>query len=161
MSPITDLPTVLLVLRRALLFGAFWFVLAGIAPDAALAAVPVVAAATALSLRFLPPRPFPLLRALGYAPGFLWRSVVGGVDVAWRAFHPALPLDPGWLRLPVRLSPGARVALGAELSLMPGSLVAGSAGGDLLVHTLDRRQDIAAAVRQEAARIATLDQVAK
>ncbi|HSG57839.1 MAG TPA: Na+/H+ antiporter subunit E, partial [Paracoccaceae bacterium] len=110
-----------------------------------------------LSLRLLPPGPPLRLWALArFLPGFILRSVVGGVDVAWRAFHPRLPIDPGWIELPVTLTAGGRVALGAELSLMPGTLVAGSDGERMLIHVLNRQQDAIGLVRAEEARMAQI-----
>jgi multicomponent Na+:H+ antiporter subunit E len=73
--------------------------------------------------------------------------------VARRAFDPHLPLRPGWLIRDVALSAGGRVALGAELSLMPGTLVAGSDGRALLVHVLDTGDDHEQALATEEARL--------
>ncbi|MFC7704725.1 Na+/H+ antiporter subunit E [Plastorhodobacter daqingensis] len=145
------------VLRRLAAFATLWLVLAGAAPDALAFGVPVAALATWMSFALLPAGPpLRLGRGLRALPHFLWRSVVGGVDVAQRAFHPRLPLDPGWAKVRVPLGGGARVALGAELSLMPGTLVAGSAGDRLLIHMLDRSQDIEGAVALEAGRLAEI-----
>ncbi|WP_162300801.1 Na+/H+ antiporter subunit E [Alkalilacustris brevis] len=153
-----ELPLVLmLVLKRGALLAAVWLVLAGAGGDALLVGLLVVPVATWISLRLLPASGgVRLYRMLLFLPGFLWRSLLGGVDVAWRVFHPALPIRPGWIKEPVNLSDGGKVALGAELSLMPGTLVAGSDGPMLLVHVLDTRQHTADAVHVEEARIATL-----
>ena len=81
-----------------------WVVLAGPSPDYALYGAVSVAAALALSLGLVPPRPpadragltalgvervgGPGARAVGavvLAAWFLGQSVAGGVDVAWRA----------------------------------------------------------------------------
>ena len=138
--------------RRLALFAALWFVLAD-GEGLVLGAV-VVPAASWLSLRLLPAtHPLRMLALLAIVPGFVWRSLLGGLDVARRAFDPRLPLDPGWIEVPVDLPDGGKVALGAELSLMPGTLVAGSANGRLLVHVLDRQQDAAGTVRNEAMRM--------
>jgi multicomponent Na+:H+ antiporter subunit E len=59
------------------------------------------------------------------------------MDVARRAFAREPRLRPGWVALPVDLPAGARAALGGELSLMPGTLAAGSDEHRLLVHLLD------------------------
>src|SRR5690606_30734280 len=86
-------------------------------------------------------------------PRFAWQSLIGGIDVARRAFHPRLPIRPGRLRIAVELPEGGRVALGGELSLMPGTLAAGCDGDHLLVHVLDLDQDIESAVREEERRV--------
>lgn len=138
--------------RRLALFGALWFVLTG-GEGAVLGAV-VVLTASWLSIRLLPAmRPLRMSALLAIVPGFVWRSLLGGVDVARRALDPRLPLDPGWIEIPVDLSDGGRVALGGELSLMPGTLVAGNANGRLLVHVLDRQQDTTSTVHNEAMRM--------
>lgn len=138
--------------RRIFLFGVLWFILTGTeAPVLGAVAVP---AAGWLSLRLAPAtRPIRIGALLAIGPGFVWRSLLGGLDVARRAFDPRLPLDPGWIEVPVDLPEGGRVALGGELSLMPGTLAAGSEGGRLLVHVLDRGGDQVGAVRDEAARL--------
>ena len=84
-------------------------------------------------------------------PGFLWRSLMGGVDVARRVFDPRMPLMPGWKIVRTRLPDGGKVALGGEFSLMPGTLVAGAKGDRLLIHMLDTRQDIAGQIAHEEA----------
>ncbi len=144
-------------LKRALILAPILPALGADAREALLLGGPAVAAATWLSLRLLPPqRPLRVLRFLTLLPGFLWRSLLGGVDVAWRAFHPRMPLNPGWASVPSQLPDGGKVALGAEFSLMPGTLVAGTREGKLLVHMLDADQHLEGAVRLEEARIARM-----
>lgn len=128
--------------RFALLF-AVWLVLTSGAAGALLPGALAAAVATVLSLRLQPAdgrlvRP---LRVLALAPEFLWVSLLGGIDVAWRALHPHMPIDPGWIRYRTRLPAGAaRVALGDEVSLMPGTLAAGTHGDMLYVHCLNRTE---------------------
>lgn len=141
-------------LKRLALLAAVWLGLTGASLDGLAVGAVGVPLAAWLSLRLLPPsgplRPLRLLRML---PGFFWHSLVGGIDVAWRACHPRLPLRPGWRALPVALPDGGKVTLGAEFSLMPGTLVAGSDGDRLLIHVLDRDQDVEAPLRREEARL--------
>jgi multicomponent Na+:H+ antiporter subunit E len=144
------------LLERLALFAGVWIVLTGGAGKPFLALVAIGAAAL-VSLRMLPPggrRIAPV--AMGrFLAGFLARSVAGGVDVAWRALHPRMPLAPGWRVLPTGLPEGgARVAFETELSLLPGTLSAGSHGDAILVHCLDVRGDVPGAARAEEARLA-------
>ena len=142
----------LLALRRALLLGLLWFVLAGPQADALLPGLLAVAAGTWLSLRLLPPVcAVRLWRIALLLPGFLWRSLLGGVDVAGRALHPRMPLAPGWVEVPSRLPGGGRAVLGGSLSLMPGTLVAGTRDGRLLVHCLDTGQPVVREVEADEA----------
>ncbi len=138
--------------RRLVLLSLVWLILAGggALPLGAL----VVPAACWLSFRLLPPTgPLRLIHLAATTLGFMWQSLLGGLDVARRAFDPRLPLDPGWIDVEVDLLEGGKVALGGELSLMPGTLVAGSDGRRLLVHVLDRGQDVARTVRVEEGRL--------
>ena len=113
------------------------------------------AAATWTSLRLLP-RVKVQLRLLSLATftlHFLRQSVSSGVEVAWRAFNPRLPLNPGFVVYPCRLrTAGSRSAFCALSSLLPGTLPAGSdEKGALLIHCLDVGQPVAAGLAAEEA----------
>jgi multicomponent Na+:H+ antiporter subunit E len=146
----------MIALKRFAFFAGLWLVLTANDPDAWLLGAATAAASTALSLRLLPPglRRVHLLAIPRLVLGFLMGSLQGGIDVARRAIDPRLPLDPGWIRYPHRLPPGApRAALGGALSLMPGTLAAGGDGPDLLVHCLDRGQPVSESVAVEERRL--------
>ncbi|MFN3945097.1 MAG: Na+/H+ antiporter subunit E [Allosphingosinicella sp.] len=141
--------------RFAIFFG-LWLVLTGAAPGGLPFGLAAAAAGVWVSVRLAPPaeRPLRLLRLLMLAPGFFRRALAGGADVAWRAFHPKLPLRPGWIRYRPRLPAGApRVVLGGEISLLPGTLVAGEEGDRLLVHCLDAGLPVAAQIAEEEERL--------
>lgn len=140
---------------RAAGFLILWLMLAGADPADLPAMALAVAAATWTSLHLLPPcgarwSPVGLARL---ALRFPVQSVVAGVEVAWRALHPGLPLRPGLVAFPTRLPPGtARDAFCMLTSLLPGTLPAGSdEDGRLLVHCLDTRQPVAAQLAVEEA----------
>lgn len=126
------------VLRALLLAGGWWTLIEG-DPSGFAFGVPVVAAATLASLALRAPhapnwRPLGLLRLARY---FLTGSILGGLDVARRAFSPRLPLAPCVVRHPMQLSPGpARSLFMGMLSLMPGTLSVDLDGHDLAVHVL-------------------------
>jgi multicomponent Na+:H+ antiporter subunit E len=134
-------------------FLGLWFVLAGPNPAALLVGVLTAALATWTSLRLLPPsggRPrFVFLTIL--AMRFAWQSVVAGIDVAWRALDPRLPLRPGFVVYPIRLQPSpARNAFLTLSSLLPGTLPTGlDEGGALLIHCLDVGQPVVAQMTAE------------
>ena len=131
---------------RAAGFLALWLALAGADPADLPAVVVAVVAATWASLRLLPPSPRRLAPggAAWFALHFLRQSVVGGMDVAWRAFDPRLPLRPGFVVYPVQLPSGpARYAFSALMSLVPGTTPAGlDESGGLVVHCLDIDQPV-------------------
>lgn len=145
------------IAKRTVLFAVIWVALTGAATDALAFGLPAVAAAVWLSLCLLPPvGTVRLLRALAVLPGFLSGSFIGGIDVARRAFSLRPALQPGWVTYPLRLGGGARVVLGGELSLMPGTLAAGCADGQLLVHVLDRGAGFEQGIAREEGRIAAI-----
>jgi len=72
-----------------------------------------------------------------FIPRFIWHSLIGGADVAWRAFHPGMPIQPAIYMYPFRLkTEGARVFLAQVISLMPGTLACCVGPQFLVVHVL-------------------------
>ena len=144
-------------LIRAIGFFGFWLILSGFkladVPIGALAAV----IATWASLWLLPPgqgslRPVALGRLV---LRFLGQSIAAGIDVAWRALDPRLPLRPGFVAYPVRFPPGtARNAFTALTSLLPGTVPAGDDGGQLVYHCLDVDQPVVSQLAEEEAALA-------
>ena len=58
-----------------------------------------------------------------FASYFIVEALRGGVDVAWRAARPDLPISPGWIHYPLTLPPGsAQVLFLNSASLLPGTL---------------------------------------
>ena len=135
------------ITRGAGFFG-FWLLLMGPDPSDLAAGFFAAAAATWTSLYLLPPSD----KRLRYAAltwlawRFIRQSISGGVDVAWRALDPRLPLRPGFVAYPVRLPPGAaRNVFCAFTSALPGTLPAGvDERGALVYHCLDVAQPVAA-----------------
>jgi multicomponent Na+:H+ antiporter subunit E len=134
-------------------FFGFWLILSGF--DLADLAAGALAAglATWASLSLLPAGEWSLRpAALGrFGVRFLRQSVVAGVDVAWRALHPRLPLRAGFVSYQPRLAPGlTRNAFCTETSLVPGTLPAGTAeNGALVIHCLDVDQPVVAQLTVE------------
>jgi multicomponent Na+:H+ antiporter subunit E len=140
---------------RAVGFLGFWLVLTGAhSADLPTGSVAVVAA-TWTSLRLLPPGTWRLSPAalIELVLRFFRQSVVAGIDVAWRALDPRLPLRPGFVTFPMRLALGPAQSTFCELtSLQPGTLPAGlDEGGALLVHCLDVGQPVLAQLADEEA----------
>lgn len=86
-------------------------------------------------------RPYPLAarQVLPFLGFFLLGSLRGGIDVAWRALHPRLPIEPQFRRFPLDLPQGQpRTVMVSVLSLMPGTLSAEleDDGTTLVVHAL-------------------------
>ena len=142
---------------RAAGFLVLWLVLAGAdVADLPAAAVAVVAA-TWTSLRLLPPGSSRLSpSALAKLTlRFAYQSVAAGVDVAWRALDPRLPLRPGFVRYPVRFPPGpARNAFTTLTSLLPGTVPTGAERGHIVYHCLDVDQPVMLQLASEEAALA-------
>ncbi|MDM7459637.1 MAG: Na+/H+ antiporter subunit E [Paracoccus sp. (in: a-proteobacteria)] len=146
------------VLRFAVL-ALLWGVLTEFRPDALIFGLPAVLAAVALSL-LLPAPPgwrLSLTGALTFAMWFAVNSVRGAVDVAWRAFRPALPLDPGFRSYRPILPAGApRVMFLNTITLLPGTLSAQVEDEQVIVHMLDMGADLEANLAKLEQRIARL-----
>jgi len=138
---------------RAAYFLAFWIVVAGIETADLIVGVLAAMAATWASLRLLPPGPrrlsfFVLARQ---APRFVYQSIVAGLDVAWRALDPRLPLAPGFVIYEPRLPPGtAQDTFCTIMAMLPGTLPSGTdENGGLVIHCLDKNQPVAEQLAEE------------
>jgi multicomponent Na+:H+ antiporter subunit E len=140
-------------LARGAGFFAFWLMLSGFQ----LAELAVGASASALatwaSLHLLPSgewslRPVALAR---FVLRFLRGSIAAGLDVAWRALHPRLPLRPGFVVYRSHLAAGlTQTAFCTEASLAPGTLPSGmDENGALVIHCLDVDQPVVAQLTVE------------
>ena len=85
---------------------------------------------------------------LYYIPVFLWQMFKSNIDVAFRVLHPALPIDPGLIKIRTQLkSEVSRALLANSLSLTPGSTTVDIIGDEIYVHCIDVNRP----VREEAA----------
>lgn len=134
---------------RAVLLALVWWALTEGA-GGWLFGVVVVGLATFASLWLAAPGHRPSLRGtLRFVPYFLAQSLRGGIDVAYRALHPRLPIAPAWRFYELRLPIGpARVFLMNALTLMPGTLSVEIEGDNLRIHVLDGRAPIEPALRR-------------
>lgn len=97
--------------------------------------------------------------AVALAGWVLWRSIVGGVDVARRALWlPRADIDPEWLTHTTALrTPAARAALALVANLMPGSLTARLEGDRVDVHAISPAVDVAGSLDELESRIARIE----
>lgn len=138
---------------------AVWILIAGADPADLPAAIVAAALAGSASLILHPPnahrvRLLPLMRLV---LRLLFESVLAGADVARRALDPKLPLNPGLIHYKSVLPAGpARVGFGTIMSLVPGTLPAGStADGALLIHCLDITRPVTASLMRDEAVLRT------
>jgi multicomponent Na+:H+ antiporter subunit E len=145
------------VVARFLLFGALWWSLTEGDLYNWWFGVLMAVLATLASSALLPPgrwRPLGLIR---FVPFFVRQSVLGGVDVARRAFSPEMPFDPGFVEFPLRLPDGpSRVFLANTMSLLPGTVSVELRDGSLRLHALDRSMPIERTLRTGEAHIAAI-----
>jgi multicomponent Na+:H+ antiporter subunit E len=134
-------------LARAVGFLVFWLIFAGFDPVSLLvgALAAVIAAATSLQLLPAGRQRFRPLALAQLVCRFLRQSIGAGIDVAWRALDPRLPVRPGFVIYQTHLPPGPmRNAFCTVTSLLPGTLPAGSdESGGLVIHCLDITQPVA------------------
>lgn len=113
--------------------------------------------ATWISLHLLKPESgrFRFGKLLSLLPHFIWVSVLGGIDVARRAFDPRLPLQPGFVSYPLDFPPGlARNTFATFTSLMPGTVPVGETDEVLIYHCLDFSQPVVEQLWTEERRLA-------
>ncbi|GGC61230.1 Na+/H+ antiporter subunit E [Hoyosella rhizosphaerae] len=133
---------------RLIVFALLWWVMTEGSSGMVGYGVLFVPLATALSLVLLPPRRVRSpVRRMGSAAAlfgwFLWQSLRGGVDVGLRAVRPTVDIEPDTVGYTTRLPEGlCRVALMGIASVMPGTLAVKLDDNRLLIHVLDRTQDV-------------------
>jgi len=93
----------------------------------------------------LPLRPLRLV--FSHAPWLSWQVAKANLDVAWRVWHPRLPIQPQVVRLRDELRTDAGRALHANsITLTPGTVTVAIENGEIVVHALTDRS--AAALRE-------------
>ena len=128
------------IVSRGGLYALLWWILTDGAAGSWWIGVPAVLFALVASTALLPPAHFRWHEFLRFMPLFLIRSLRGGTDVAWRAFHPRMPIAPKLIDYPLRLPPGLpRVFMANAVSLLPGTLSADLNRSVLKIHVLDGR----------------------
>lgn len=149
--------SVLSIVIRASLFSVIWWILADGDVSSWWIGVPAVSLAVSASIALVPPVSLVWHELFRFVFFFLTRSLMGGVDVAWRACHPGMPIAPDLVDYPLRLPTGPlQVYMVNTVNLLPGTLSAELDHGILRVHVLDRHKDFAAeleAVEQGLARM--------
>jgi len=145
------------LLRNGLLFALVWWVLVGGETISWWTGVPVVLLAAVVSVALFPPVKLVWFELFRFVPFFLIRSLLGGADVAWRALHPDLPIDPHEIEYPIKLPPGlALVFMANTVSLLPGTLSVTLNSDFLKVHVLSSRKDILSELATLEAMVAAL-----
>ncbi len=86
--------------------------------------------------RLLHPRR--LFWGLVYLPVFFWQVVKSNFDVAYRVFHPTMPIRPGIVKVRTSLrSEIARTFLANSITLTPGTLTVDCVDDHLYIHWIN------------------------
>lgn len=130
------------VVVRGGLFLFIWWVLTNGDISSWWIGLPAVVATIVISIILVPPIRLVLIRVVWFVPFFFILSFKGALDVAWRVFHPRLPISPKLVEYPLSLPPGlAQVLMINLISLVPGTLTAQLKHNVLTIHVLDIRND--------------------
>lgn len=80
---------------------------------------------------------------LYYIPVFMWEMVIANLDVARRVLHPALPINPGLVKIRTRLKNElSKTLLGNSLSLTPGLTTVDMIGDEIYIHCIDIKRHV-------------------
>jgi multicomponent Na+:H+ antiporter subunit E len=142
---------------RIALFGVLWWVVTDGSAYNWWFGLMLVLAASASSLALMPPLRLRAKALVPFLTYFIHHSVLGGVDVARRALHPDLPIDPGFIETPLRVkSDMARFAVATTMSLLPGTVSVEMRESTLRLHVLDRSLPVVEALADLERRVAAL-----
>jgi len=147
----------LTILSRGLLLSLIWWILSDGTASSWWIGAPAVLIALSCSIALLPATCFNWLELLRFVPFFLLRSLLGGMDVARRAFPRRIPIAPILIEYPLRLPPGAaQVFMINTVSLLPGTLIAGLENNKLNVHVLDKETEFLSELELVEQRVAQI-----
>jgi len=145
------------IVLRLSMFLLIWWALSNGIPSSWWFGAPAILLALIISIALVPPINLVWYECFRFIPFFLKNSLVGGVDVAWRAFHQRLPIAPDLIDYPLRLPRGlSQVFMANTVNLLPGALSAALENNTLKVHVLDSQKDFLGEleeVEQHVARI--------
>ncbi|MFW5974873.1 MAG: Na+/H+ antiporter subunit E, partial [Bacteroidota bacterium] len=66
---------------------------------------------------------------------FIWEVLKADFDVAYRVIHPAMPIKPGIVKVPLEVkSEIARTMLANSITMTPGTITVDIIGDDIFVH---------------------------
>jgi len=137
------------IVSRLSIFLLIWWVLTNGVTSSWWFGVPAVLLALITSLVLMPPMQLVWLECIKFIPFFIKNSFVGGIDVAWRAFHPRLPITPALIEFPMQLPPGlSQVFMANIVNLLPGTLSASLDRNIMKVHVLDSENDFMSELEQ-------------
>lgn len=126
-------------LIRWIIFALIWWGLSAGAGGQTVLSMAIISLSAALSTLLVPSQAIIPYGALRFIPVFIHLSVLGGLDVATRAFRPSMPLKTGFVSYTLHLNhPAARILFVWTVSLLPGTASVKLNDQMLRIHVLDR-----------------------
>jgi multicomponent Na+:H+ antiporter subunit E len=142
---------------RVLAFLGLWLAISGVSSSDFAIGLAVAIFAAWVSVRLLPCADirFNLRACVEMALRLPFQVAVAGIDIARRAFHPDLPLRPGFVAYTSHLPDGvSRNIFTVLVSLQPGTVpIAADRNGDFRIHCLDDTLPVAAALEADEAQL--------
>lgn len=124
------------ILLRLASFMLIWWILTNGETSSWWFGVPAILLALIASIILVPPLNLVWYECFRFIPFFLKNSLIGGIDVAWRAFHPRLPIAPELIEYSFKLPLGlSQVFMANTVNLLPGTLSAAIDNNILKVHS--------------------------
>jgi len=157
-SAVTSLAHLGALVFRFILFLLVWWVITEGRIREPFISLSCVALAAGISLWLWPPLScrWNLLQILRFLPWFLWNSILGGVDVARRAFQNQMDLKPGIIPIKLTLTEKPRLLFAWTVSLLPGTACITMNGDTLYIHALDVRTSTEGKLRELELRLGKL-----
>jgi len=73
-----------------------------------------------------------------YLPVFIWEMIKANFDVAFRVLNPALPINPGFVKIKTNLKKNSsKLVLANSITLTPGTLTLDIQDDTLFIHWID------------------------
>ncbi|MDQ7068039.1 MAG: Na+/H+ antiporter subunit E [Sulfurimonas sp.] len=125
------------------MFLSIWLILVNGDVSSLWLGLPFVLIATIMSMTLNPPICWKFSAFLKFIPFYFKHSLMGGVDVMLRVFHPNLPINPGLIEYQLSIQKGLPQDMIANvLNLLPGTLSVELEDDLLYIHVLDIENDI-------------------
>ncbi len=145
-------------LKHALLGALVWAACTGADPDGWWLGLPAIVLYVALVPRPVQGQPSVCFRSLPrFLSYFVFQSIKGGLDVAWRALRPGFHISPGYLRYEPKLPQGLPLTFYANtVSLLPGTLSCNLQDSVVEVHVLTTGEDATREMQRLEAEVSRL-----
>lgn len=98
------------------------------------------------------------MRLPSYSFWLLWQIIQSNLDVAWRILHPKLPINPGFIRVPLSQKKDlAKLVHANSISLTPGTVSTDINESSIEVHVLTRQPNDSAEHQELDDRVCRLE----